>query len=159
MSAAGEVLRWSRPRKFLDTNFKKGESMTKEQAQAVRECAEGSVQGTMNFPRIVARLIEAGVERYHADFSRGEITYYLHDAASEVVAVPRIAKVAAQDFSADGVKSAVRASQAGEIRFPEFVDRATAAGCVGYFAQIGGRRVIYFGRNGDCHTELFPSGK
>jgi uncharacterized protein YbcV (DUF1398 family) len=133
--------------------------MTKEQALAVRECAEASVQGTQAFPQIVARLIEAGVERYHADFSRGEITYYLHSGASDVVPVPRIEKVAARDFLAEGVRAAVRASQAGEIRFPEFVDRAAAAGCVGYFAQLSGRKVIYFGRNGESHTELFPGTK
>jgi len=32
-----------------------------------------------------------------------------------------------------------------------------AAGCVGYFVQIAGRRALYFGRNGESHVELFPS--
>ncbi len=31
-----------------------------------------------------------------------------------------------------------------------------AAGCVGYFVQITGRRVIYFGRSGESHVEQFP---
>lgn len=32
-----------------------------------------------------------------------------------------------------------------------------AAGCVGYFVQITGQQVLYFGRNGECHIELFPA--
>jgi hypothetical protein len=32
----------------------------------------------------------------------------------------------------------------------------SAAGCVGYFVQIAGRRTLYFGRNGETHVELFP---
>jgi len=31
-----------------------------------------------------------------------------------------------------------------------------AAGCVGYFVQIMGRCVIYFGRKGESHVEHFP---
>ena len=34
-----------------------------------------------------------------------------------------------------------------------------AAGCVGYFVQIAGRRVLYFGRRGEIYTELFPGAK
>jgi hypothetical protein len=32
-----------------------------------------------------------------------------------------------------------------------------AAGCVGYFVQIAGRRAIYFGRNGEFHVEQFAN--
>jgi hypothetical protein len=30
------------------------------------------------------------------------------------------------------------------------------AGCVGYFVQITGQCVQYFGRKGEVHTEWFP---
>jgi uncharacterized protein YbcV (DUF1398 family) len=43
--------------------------------------------------------------------------------------------------------------------YPQFVEQATAAGCVGYFIQITGKCVQYFGRNGEIHTEWFPDAK
>ena len=65
----------------------------------------------------------------------------------------------ADTFDAVGVEQAVRASQRGEIRFPEFLARIRAAGCVGYFAQLTGRTVQYVGRTGEMHVEPFPTAK
>jgi hypothetical protein len=36
------------------------------------------------------------------------------------------------------------------------VERSTAAGVVGYWAFLMGKRVIYLGRKGDQHIEEFP---
>ena len=52
-------------------------------------------------------------------------------------------------------RPAIEAAQRDEIRFPEFVKRVTAAGCVGYTAYLVGKRVTYVGRLGDSHTEFF----
>ena len=65
----------------------------------------------------------------------------------------------AETFSAAQVEAGVRASQRGEIVYPEFTRRALAAGCVGYFVQITGKCVQYFGRRGEVHTEWFPGAK
>ncbi len=48
-------------------------------------------------------------------------------------------------------------SQRGEHSYGDFLRKTMAAGCVGYFVQIAGRRALYFGRNGESHVELFPS--
>ena len=45
------------------------------------------------------------------------------------------------------------------IRYPEFVKQATAAGVVGYWAFLTGKKVIYFGRKGEQHAEEFPRPK
>jgi uncharacterized protein YbcV (DUF1398 family) len=50
----------------------------------------------------------------------------------------------------------VRQAQRGEIVYPQFVKQTMQAGCIGYFVQIAGKRVHYFGRNGEVHTEWFP---
>ncbi len=42
---------------------------------------------------------------------------------------------------------------------PQFTRQRLASGCVGYFVQISGKRVQYFGRNGEIHTEWFPGAK
>lgn len=115
------------------------------------------MSGEMTFPLIVTRLVEIGVERYHADYSRQEITYYMPDGESLVVACPHPRLPTAIEFSATDVESAIRASQRNEHTYLDFIRKSMAAGCVGYFVQITGRRVIYFGRNGESYVEHFPS--
>ncbi len=49
--------------------------MNAEQTQVIQGCARGVLTGDLTFPEIVGRLAAIGVERYHADYSRQEITY------------------------------------------------------------------------------------
>ena len=126
----------------------------------LEECQKLSHEGKVTFPQVVGRLLEAGVERYTVDLVRSETTYYSADGTSERVAFPSHERQAiAKDFSVDDVKAAIRAAQKDEIRFPEFVRRVLAAGCVGYTAYLHGKRVTYVGRTGDFHTEFFPGSK
>lgn len=125
--------------------------------QILQECADGARNHTLTFPEILGRLAAAGVERYHADYSRHEITYYLTDGQSYVVSVPHADDPAADAFCAADVEQAVRQSQRNEHSYLDFIRKTLAAGCVGYFVQLTGRRVIYFGRRGECHLEHFPS--
>jgi uncharacterized protein YbcV (DUF1398 family) len=130
--------------------------MNSEQTKVMESCAQGALSGELTFPEIVGRLAEASVERYHADFSRQEITYYLPEGDSLVVASPHPAHATAMAFSPSAVEAAVRQSQRNEHTYLDFIRKTMAAGCVGYFVQITGRRVIYFGRSGESHVEHFP---
>jgi len=87
-----------------------------------------------------------------------ERTFYMPDGTSERVLTHKSPQ-SAQVFSAQGVEAAVRAIQRGEIRYQEFCARIAQAGCVGYHVFLGGRRVVYYGRNGDQHVEYFPGAK
>lgn len=60
------------------------------------------------------------------------------------------------ELSVSDVVAAVQQSQRGEHSYRDVIRKTMAAGCVGYFVQITGRRVIYFGRGGDFHIECFP---
>lgn len=131
--------------------------MNAEQTEVIQGCAQGALTGELTFPEIVGRLVGIGVERYHADYSRREITYYFSNGDSFVVATPHPAHATAAEFSASAVEAAVRQSQRNEHTYLDFIRKTMAAGCVGYFVQITGRRVIYFGRNGESHVEHFPS--
>lgn len=131
--------------------------MNAEQSQIIQACAQGALTGEIAFPEIIGRLTRIGVERYHVDYSRQEITYYLPDGDSLVVATPHPSHVTAVEFSASAVEAAVRQSQRNEHTYLDFIRKTMAAGCVGYFVQITGRRVIYFGRSGASHVEHFPS--
>ena len=130
--------------------------MNTEQTQVLEECVRGALSGDLSFPEIVGRLIALGVERYHADYSRQEITYYFPDGDSLAVPSPHPAFPIAEKFSAPAIENAVRQSQRGEHSYLDFIQKTKAAGCVGYFVQITGRRAVYFGRNGESHVEYFP---
>lgn len=124
----------------------------------MKDCKEQSLAGTMTFPDVVARLRGAGVERYHVDYSRDEITYYFPCGGSHVLPMGLPRDPIAVEFDAAAVAAAVRGAQLGELVYPEFSRNVMAAGCVGYFAQLAGRRVLYFGRDGESHVEHFPPG-
>ena len=131
--------------------------MNAEMTQVIQECAQGALSGNLTFPEIVGKLTKIGVERYHADYTRQEITYYGPDGDSLVVASPHPDHTTAVEFSPSSVEAAVRQSQRNEHTYLDFIRKTMAAGCVGYFVQIAGHCVIYFGRNGQSHVEHFPS--
>lgn len=133
--------------------------MTDEQIAAATECVGRSAAGKIQFGEVVSRLDRSGIERYHADYSRQETTFYAPDGSSCVVPMPHGLEPIAATFAPSQVEGAVRQAQKGEIMYPRFTHLALAAGCVGYFVQITGKRVQYFGRNGDVHTEWFPGAK
>ena len=130
-----------------------------EQALVIYDQVRGSLTAELSFAEIVGRLSEIGVERYHADYSRQETTYYLASGESLVVAIPCERNTIATEFSAKAIAESVRKSQRGQHTYVDFVRETMAAGCVGYFVQIPGRRVLYFGRGGELHTEWFPGAK
>jgi uncharacterized protein YbcV (DUF1398 family) len=129
--------------------------MNPQQMNVIKECAELSASGKIHFGEVVARLIQAGIERYHADYSRMETTYYTPDGGACVLPMNHEPTPIAEAFSAAGVEASVRQAQRGEIMYPQFTRQVLAAGCVGYFVQITGQCVQYFGRNGEMHTERF----
>jgi uncharacterized protein YbcV (DUF1398 family) len=126
---------------------------------AMRESTKASDEERAGFAEIVKNLIDAGVERYHADLVRSEKTYYLPDGESLMVPNDPVGIAPALEFSAAGVAAAVKAAQAGTIKYREFCKRALSAGCVGYVVSMAGKRVVYYGRTGDNHVEWFPGAK
>jgi uncharacterized protein YbcV (DUF1398 family) len=123
----------------------------------MRECTKGSDEERLTFPQVVTKLMEAGVERYHADLRRAEKTYYMPDGDSHVIASAPVGAAFAPAFSPDGVAAAIEAIQTGQIGYRAFCERIAAAGCVGYLVSLAGRRAVYFGRTGESHVEPFPA--
>jgi uncharacterized protein YbcV (DUF1398 family) len=123
----------------------------------VLETTRLAFQGEMAFPQVVAALAKIGVERYEADLTALEKWHY--SACGDVVcdALPLAeAPETAEAWSVEGIREAIGASQRGEIGYPAFLRRILAAGCVGYWVFITGRRAMYLGRRGEVHVELFP---
>src|ERR1700691_2268668 len=123
--------------------------------QIIHELATATQQGRMTFPQVVKGLVEVGVESYLVDFAAKQKTHYLTDGTTHTAPILEPGPIAAEFHSANLV-SAIRGAQADTVRYPEFVKRSTAAGVIGYWAFLTGKRVIYFGRKGEQHIEEFP---
>jgi uncharacterized protein YbcV (DUF1398 family) len=130
--------------------------LNEQSRRVVEDCAQRSLAGTIDFGSVVLALGEARIESYFSDYRRGEHTYYAPHGETHAIALPLPDVVIADTFDADAVSQAVRGAQSGAVKYPEFVRRTMAAGCVGYFVWIAGRQVQYFGRRGEVHVELFP---
>jgi uncharacterized protein YbcV (DUF1398 family) len=127
--------------------------------EAIRRALEGSQVGKLTFPEVVRILLEAGVESYRVDLVRGDDTFYMLSGETHVEKMTLPSAKIADNFSQTAIAAAIRAAQADSIRYPEFLNRAMAAGTAAYHAYLTGRKVIYFGRKGELHIEEFPSPK
>lgn len=128
-------------------------------ASIIQATLQKTLNGQITFPQVVGTLLAEGVESYHVDLVRHEYRYYHSSGENFVDTVDLGYNKAQMQFSADGVKAAIKASQAGEIKYKEFMDRILNAGCVFYVAYLSGKKVSYFGRNGEVHVENFPTVK
>jgi uncharacterized protein YbcV (DUF1398 family) len=127
--------------------------------QVIHELAIATQQGKMTFPQVVKGLLEVGVESYLVDFATKQKTHYLTDGTTHTVPMILNPDPIAVEFDGAGLVAAIRGAQADTVRYPEFVKRSTAAGVIGYWAFLTGKRVIYFGRKGEQHIEEFPKTK
>jgi len=130
--------------------------MDTQKSRAIEQCALESVAGKLVFAGAIARLGELGVERYHADYSRRERTYYLPDGKTMVIPVDTPLEQIAENLAPGEIEGALGRIRRGEIIYPEFVKLTQAAGVVGYFAHVIGRQVVYLGRKGDQHIVRIP---
>jgi uncharacterized protein YbcV (DUF1398 family) len=124
---------------------------------------EGVIQGalakTITFPEILATLQKEGVESYHVDFLRNEYRYYARNGTSFVTEVALVHDGVAPDFSAEKLENINKQVQAGKAWYPDFVREGAAAGCAYYIVYLNGRKVRYFGRDGDEYVQYFPGSR
>lgn len=126
---------------------------------ALEKTLQQTLDGEITFPQVVGACIEQGLESYHVDLVRSEYRYYHPSGESFQTKVDYPHNNPQKEFSAEKVIAAIRASQAGQIKYKQFIDQILAAGCVYYITYITGKKVVYFGRNGEAHTEHFPQVK
>ena len=125
--------------------------------EIIAETARKTLAGTISFPEVVGQLLAAGVEYYHVDYVGLRKTFY--SAAGDVAVTPinyeGLPPVAAE-FSIEKLRANILDSQRNGQTYRDFTRRAMEAGVQGYFAFLRGKRVTYFGRQGDQNTEWFP---
>jgi uncharacterized protein YbcV (DUF1398 family) len=121
------------------------------------ETSRKTLAGTMSFGDVVSQLIAAGVEYYLVDFIGMKKSFYA--ATGDVVVTPinyEDLPPVGTDFCPEDLRADILDSQKNGQAFRDFTRRAMEAGVQGYYAFLRGKRVTYFGRQGDQHTEWFP---
>lgn len=129
-------------------------------ADQILEAAQATLTGSLPFPEIVRNLLANGVEYYHVDYACKSFSFY--SAAGGVAIAPILFEdlpPIEPDFNTQALCAAILDSQQNGQKFRIFCQRAVKAGVQGYFAFLRGRRVTYFGRQGEQHTEWFPGAK
>ncbi len=122
-----------------------------ERAMAIRPKAGG-------FPYLAETLRRAGVRR-NIWFLPACASLYLTQAGPVVMQGTPLLTGAADvpAFDAQALIAALRADQAGESAFPEFLAASWRAGVVRYEVDLIERTVTYFGCNEDAYTERYPA--
>ncbi|HTQ50277.1 MAG TPA: DUF1398 family protein [Candidatus Acidoferrales bacterium] len=126
----------------------------------ITEVAAKTLGGTISFPEVIDQLLATGVEYYHVDYIGLRTTFYGGDGNMVVTPInyEGLSPVAA-DFDAAALQANILDSQRNGQKFRDFTRRAMENGVQGYFAFLRGKRVTYFGRQGDQHTEWFPGAQ
>lgn len=128
--------------------------------ESISKASRATIDGTMSFPEVVGLLLTAGVEYYHVDYVSLRTSFYGGDGDAVVTPIayeglPPVALV----FDTTALRADILDSQRHGQKFRDFTHRAMEAGVQGYFAFLRGKRVTYFGRLGDQHTEWFPGAE
>jgi len=125
----------------------------------IKNIVDRALARAITFPEILATLQKEGVESYHVCFLRNEYRYYARDGESFVTNVALVHDGVAHEFSADKLESINKQVQAGQAWYPDFVREGAAAGCAYYIVYLYGRKVRYFGRDGDEYVQHFAGSR
>jgi uncharacterized protein YbcV (DUF1398 family) len=127
----------------------------KELAHTVSEASE---TGAMNFGQIVKTLMDAGFDGYDVDYRRSTRTFFLPDGQFLVTEAHAVGLPVGERFETSVVREAIREAQTGApgYTYAGFCSKVVRAGCAGYHVSILGKKVLYYGRTGETHTEYFP---
>ncbi|MCX4582227.1 DUF1398 family protein [Streptomyces sp. NBC_01481] len=96
---------------------------------------------------------------YLPDVSFGSAMLYLTDAGPVAVQGEPLATgmVEVMPFDRQALTTALRADQAGQTTFPEFVQGCWSAGIVWYDVDLNARTCTYYGAHGDSYIETYPA--
>lgn len=123
-----------------------------------QKCLDAAYDKTMAFPEIIGALLDHGFEGYIVDYRRNTTTYFFPSGDSIVLDNRPTGESVAAQFDQPGVASQIKWAQANppEYSYAAFCKNVKTLGCAGYIVSFLGRRVVYFGRTAETHTEYFP---
>ena len=113
----------------------------------------------LSFPAAVSRLSALNVNRYRIDYITSTATVYIGTEVDVAPIPSHISLASTLPWDSTKLVAAVRNAQAGVGNYEDFAKAAIGAGVTDYTTYLEGKRVVYCGGLGDCHTEWFPGAK
>jgi uncharacterized protein YbcV (DUF1398 family) len=108
------------------------------------------------FPYLAASLREAGVSNVRVAVPSNAFVYLTADGSVLIQRAPIAAGVVdVAPFDEGAVVAAIRADQAGELAFPDFMAAIWAAGVLAYEVDLAASTCTYRGADGSAHVESF----
>lgn len=128
-----------------------------EKLQAAQKRAMAIRPKVGGFPYLAEVLRQAGVRRNLWFLPSCQSLYLMDDGSVVTQGTPLVAgTVDVPKFDRDGLIAALRADQAGESTFPEFVLASWRAGVVRYDVDFNVRTCKYYGSNDEEYVEEYP---
>ncbi|MFF1372814.1 DUF1398 family protein [Streptomyces virginiae] len=110
------------------------------------------------FPYLAEALRQAGVTRCRMAVPSNAMLYLTDAGPVAVQGEPLVTgMVDVMPFDREALIAALRADQAGETTFPEFVQGCWKAGVVRYDVDLSARTCTYYGADGDSYVEAYPA--
>ncbi|WP_030728711.1 DUF1398 domain-containing protein [Streptomyces sp. NRRL S-237] len=122
-----------------------------ERAAAIRPEVGG-------FPHLAEALRQAGVTHCRMAVPSNAMLYLADAGPVAVQGEPLVTgMIDVAPFDREALIAALRADQAGETTFPEFVRGCWKAGVVRYEVDLSARTCTYYGAEGDSYVEAYPA--
>ncbi|WP_314178418.1 DUF1398 family protein [Streptomyces winkii] len=110
------------------------------------------------FPYLAETLRQSGATRCRMAVPSNAMLYLTADGPVAVQGEPLVTgMVGVPRFDRRALIAALRSDQAGETRFPEFVQGCWNAGVVWYEVDLDERTCTYHGADGDSYAESYPA--
>lgn len=110
------------------------------------------------FPHLAEVLRKAGVTRNIWSLPSGQCLFLTQLGPVVMQGEPLVTGTAdVPPFDEGALISALRADQAGDTTFPQFLEASWRAGVVRYEVNLEARTVAYQGCNGEEYVETYPA--
>ena len=133
---------------------------TAEKLMEVQKYAMSVRPQVGGFPVLAEVLRQAGVKMNRWSLPSCQSIYLLKDGAVVQQGTPLVNGTHEVPlFDREALITAIRADQQGRSTFAEFLQSTWNAGIIGYDVDFIGRKVSYFGVNGESYLEEYPAAE
>jgi uncharacterized protein YbcV (DUF1398 family) len=131
---------------------------SQEKLQVAMKYAMANRPKVGGFPFLAECLRQAGVERNIWSLPGAQSLYVINDGAVVNQSTPLVSGMTGVPvFDEQALITALRADQAGQSTFPEFLTATWNAGVVSYEVDFSARTVSYYGALGEKCVESYPA--
>lgn len=131
---------------------------SQERLQTAIEYALANKPKAGGFPFLAECLRQAGVERNLWSLPGVQSIYIMTDGVVVQQGTPLISgMIDVPSFDKQALITALRADQAGNSTFPEFLNASWQAGVISYEVDFSARTVSYFGARNEKYIESYPA--